>query len=1574
MAEVKLGPIYIGADAPLTAAVSLTFNDLTFWDFVVVVTHSAALGKGVHPPIGAGRPPVVGAPFVSKYAAHVTLGTAASAALWHAPKRWLVDAHWRALKSVAGACWDYPWITPAVVAIAAPTAVVLRYAAPAAAIQLYWDTHSAVTGLFRQWNYVLPYLPHQVTAVYYNLKTALADKQMSGPQSTLDFVPADTRPEVLNPAVAAAASAVEDAARPPRSPPRNRSDTGLEICPVAYPVHDGPPRNACAGLVDEDVLDHTGVFCPKCGSLDFAKFELPKANCLFTAMSATLQCCWKRLWSLYAHENPRAKWFIDNAGGFEGKDIQLLALRLGVRIRVHLIRAPGAPSHVYGSLDGLEVEIDYIPGHYQQRKNCVVTALPENSTIKSLFERLQPIQTPVGAATMGLPTTLTWQFHSFNQKRAKDLFRALSEPRGLGLVVREAEHREKFARLVGSVDHFGAPRVKIAGLLGAAGCGKTQPILDAFKVLPSGSRDYLIVVPTQEARKRILAFLQLPKVEENKVVTWEFALLGRTAGLVLIDELGQFMPGFVDLYRCAAPTCRNIIFTADPAQDVWHSPVPHTINSAVPEVDVYAGAYGLSYNPTTHRQKCGVAHQIGLAHHCTSDPKDQFTITYSQHLDHSMDVIVGSDEEARTMSSVRNKAVLTVSGCQGATLRSTYEVVVTSALCKASDRAWYTILTRGTRGIRLVITAAPSQVQNAASRILRALYERDDLKIQAAIRSHIGQHIPANLLNPLTSGHGVRVVGAGELHVADKDENPRHDLLGLVAQLPHLQRLIPAAPNPDYIFPDVVNAYSGRPHRVNPSHASHFDPTIDLLANASAAVGTLLPDIRDKYARETVFDGVMTDQIPDDPLMGMFIQHRTKDKATEKWTFKERYVTPYPKGPCDEMVGAIAYTEFCKLMGHDQLPFDRTLWERKAADDIDRLLEKGVKALLNIAGRADPDWVLNQAEIFLKSQAVTKPGTIGREAKKGQMIISFSTEASILFGPLAKYIAAMLEQLVPKNVFLLDGKTQDHIQAFTQSLWLFRPALLRGRLYRLRCYYRVPVPDVRCALVPEPRYIGGLGRAVSMVCQPHHDPIRETGPNDGVGLQVHPCHEHLSFAVLPERQMGHPERHALNGDWGRRGAEWRGASWEVLGFCGAVLQAGVETGGSSVPNVLRLGARPRDHLQRSGVAPCPHDLPACEGHTSCLHPELHGGQLNSERESGRGRAAPDHEPTGMPHAHCGVAQAVRGRLWSCAVRAILGKIWRRPAIRSPLSLPDVVSLAVSLRKRTMAPWDTSLNPVNPGILAFANRFALLENLKTQPEQQPSMSGRKGTQPKATHTMAQCTNPNCRWHAGKGKWIAKPQKQRQQATPRRNVFSGVAPSTFTVTNRELGETSLTTAAVANGGTAFVIAVSKVAVALGVGTKCFDPSTLFGGIARNFDKYRLKALKIEIPAIFPQTQGGQIGVWFDPDPEIAGATPGTLVTGFVPSGVAIASGKSTAVIKSINESLVLNVPAKELKRIGGDAWYDVADTCNNITAFAATQIVGVVRCGWTTSPPLPVGSAQPQIWLTYTVEFGSPNTSS
>jgi len=200
-------------------------------------------------------------------------------------------------------------------------------------------------------------------------------------------------------------------------------------------------------------------------------------------------------------------------------------------------------------------------------------------------------------------------------------------------------------------------------------------------------------------------------------------------------------------------------------------------------------------------------------------------------------------------------------------------------------------------------------------------------------------------------------------------------------------------------------------------------------------VGIQLIAARVSEEREETFKKMVTSQVNDsNDLTRLFLKHSRSDKATEAWTNHKRYPkpTPYCK-KADTAIGVHMFLNYVETFDVPEEPFDEVFYEECRAYDEERFLSKGSKTLFAIKERADPHWDYQWADVFMKAQLITKPGTEDRLAKPGALIFSFNTQTNFDYGALARYMSARTAATSRANVFSISEHTDADLSAHARK-------------------------------------------------------------------------------------------------------------------------------------------------------------------------------------------------------------------------------------------------------------------------------------------------------------------------------------------------------------------------------------------------------------------------------------------------------------------------------------------------------------------------------------------------------------
>jgi len=775
----------------------------------------------------------------------------------------------------------------------------------------------------------------------------------------------------------------------------------------------------------------TNIDCAMClgkhrNLKDYTTPNFPKANtCLFKAVSDASGFDEKHLWEVYCHgDNARGIAQSHDPCGYDEYDVTWLAIRSGLRIIV--VNADlennntDSCMNVHGNDCDQTVTIHYTnkPGHFfykpPEKTPMYNGATTPTRYIKTLPQLLREFNHKA------------WFDHPINYRRADKLLRNI-ETGCYGEVLPKKIFLHK---QLGSVIKTHKRRhIKISYICGTFGAGKTRPCLEIFNKVDIKSEIFRVICPTVTLRDDVKEKLHLPPGTGYKVQTFETPFFSSRAKLLLIDEIGKYGPGYIDLLCAYDPTISHVIVTGDPCQAVYHcTKEDNTLASTTPEID-YLAPYACMYLPESTRPCCDVAHYFGFKHICRKDSVGTYKYRKG-YPTHNRVLVAGHVENQTLLEFGRHSS--TFSSSQGLTITKPYSVIIDRDSAKCDDRLWYTAISRGTTSLEIVNTLT-TETPRYYSSILRAICTPDDpALIKSAINQHIIRYVPKQLLD---LNAPPCLYNGGFEHSTDPTK--------LVTNHPQLQGIAVNYTDTPPEEPSFTTPSYPQPHFANPHYKSQHDTTSTVLQEAIAHLTGTLNNEVNLFSREIKYKNNYTTQVDDTNFTtASFLRHRRGDVATEQMTNEGRWVKEKKIGNKKNFQNrkATGLALFQALIStYDIKPqtFNETLWQESVENFQTRFSNKGEKRINAIADRADPQWPDTYAETFMKGQSVTKPGTYGRIAKKGQLVISFNTATNFRWGPLARYLSVIFKQVMPANVFTLDGNTDTELSEFIRKYWDF---------------------------------------------------------------------------------------------------------------------------------------------------------------------------------------------------------------------------------------------------------------------------------------------------------------------------------------------------------------------------------------------------------------------------------------------------------------------------------------------------------------------------------------------------------
>nr|UCJ00484.1 RNA-dependent RNA polymerase [Cherry twisted leaf associated virus] len=215
------------------------------------------------------------------------------------------------------------------------------------------------------------------------------------------------------------------------------------------------------------------------------------------------------------------------------------------------------------------------------------------------------------------------------------------------------------------------------------------------------------------------------------------------------------------------------------------------------------------------------------------------------------------------------------------------------------------------------------------------------------------------------------------------------------------------------------------------------------------SMGTTFAEIQSKLkvkeAREHRFDSIVTEQFAEvhkgrgkiltaapDNFEAIYPRHKAGDTATFVMAARKRLKFSLPAKEKQKFMSAIPYGDTMLKVFLNKVKlkpnFDHRLFEEARNDFEEKKLQKSMATLENHSGRSDPDWEIEKALIFMKSQLCTKFDNRFRDAKAGQTLACFHHDVLCRLAPYIRYIEKKVFNALPRNLYIHSGKNFDDLR------------------------------------------------------------------------------------------------------------------------------------------------------------------------------------------------------------------------------------------------------------------------------------------------------------------------------------------------------------------------------------------------------------------------------------------------------------------------------------------------------------------------------------------------------------------
>nr|AHJ80307.1 replicase [Cherry twisted leaf associated virus] len=217
------------------------------------------------------------------------------------------------------------------------------------------------------------------------------------------------------------------------------------------------------------------------------------------------------------------------------------------------------------------------------------------------------------------------------------------------------------------------------------------------------------------------------------------------------------------------------------------------------------------------------------------------------------------------------------------------------------------------------------------------------------------------------------------------------------------------------------------------------------VGSMGATFAEIQSKLKVKEAREQRIGPIVTEQFAEvhkgrgkvltaapDNFEAIYPRHKAGDTATFVMAARKRLKFSFPANERQKFLSAIPYGDTMLKVFLNKVKlkpnFDHRLFEEARSDFEEKKLQKSMATLENHSGRSDPDWEVEKALIFMKSQLCTKFDNRFRDAKAGQTLACFHHNVLCRLAPYIRYIEKKVFNSLPKNLYIHSGKNFDDLR------------------------------------------------------------------------------------------------------------------------------------------------------------------------------------------------------------------------------------------------------------------------------------------------------------------------------------------------------------------------------------------------------------------------------------------------------------------------------------------------------------------------------------------------------------------
>jgi len=548
--------------------------------------------------------------------------------------------------------------------------------------------------------------------------------------------------------------------------------------------------------------------------------------------------------------------------------------------------------------------------------------------------------------------------------------------------------------------------------------------------------------------------------------TFENALF-HSSGLVIIDEITKYPPGYVDMLLLLDTKCTHVIVLGDPTQNAWHEPNANCIlndgvvSSEAEHFSTYAGHFGVG----TRRLCQKVAGFLGIPT-VSNDSRSGFLVRKTPM--EGWTRIVPSQRMVDDCITLKAVQAFTSSGSQGRTFPKVNIIINSIVLKNAGYASLWTALTRSRGDVCLVFDFEPTRNNLAyvqAQPLLRELYRLRLLPDRSPVVC------PQDWVNMMPNVHAVRHKRVlPNLEWTNMHLIPRERLClstsGGRSALPPVDL---AAESKAY-YSHLREVVAPEPVVVEPEPRFHNAKAHLPRANQESFLEFMRAGVRERFDRELKGSNYFSNQHPDlpqrlpgvnkkfklspfgkrdkatfDPIyLNAFHKMKDGDETTFAAAIKKRITlkTPQQNLADFERSSEVSQALYDSLLDLLQLPkdfnvpWDQADFERKIVEnEQNRLATKTLSQLNAARPRSQPEWEAHVVNIIMKSEIKAKLESMHGDAKAGQTLAVFADECLFYLGPLCRYLVDRILALCPPNILIYLKCSPRKLDSFVRRFW-----------------------------------------------------------------------------------------------------------------------------------------------------------------------------------------------------------------------------------------------------------------------------------------------------------------------------------------------------------------------------------------------------------------------------------------------------------------------------------------------------------------------------------------------------------